>query len=296
MKNVISLLLAVLLASACTNKESNKTIKLAYLPITHSISVLNLAQKNPNIELVKFGSWPELTDALNAGQVDGAVVLIELAMKSKHEGAKIKAVSLAHKDGNVIVVAKDINSVADLKGKTFAIPHRQSSHNILLHEALKRGGLTVDDIVIRELAPTEMPSALASGQISGFCVAEPFGAMAVKIGSGKVLYTSEELWENSLCCAFVLNDEFINGRPKEAKQLVAEFKKEANKIGYEKALDLAKGKFKQTEDVLSLSLKWIKFNDLEITPELYKVLSSKVKDYGLSDIPPAYEDFVWSGK
>ena len=45
MKNVISLLLAVLLASACTNKESNKVIKLAYLPITHSISVLNLAQK-----------------------------------------------------------------------------------------------------------------------------------------------------------------------------------------------------------------------------------------------------------
>lgn len=257
---------------------------------------MNLAQKNPNIELVKFGSWPELTDALNAGQVDGAVVLIELAMKSKQEGAKIKAVSLAHKDGNVIVVAKDINSVADLKGKTFAIPHRQSSHNILLHEALKRGGLTVDEIVIRELAPTEMPSALASGQISGFCVAEPFGAMAVKIGSGKVLYTSEELWENSLCCAFVLNDEFINGRPKEAKQLVAEFKKEANKIGYEKALTLAKGKFKQTEDVLSLSLKWIKFNDLEITPGLYKVLSSKVKDYGLSDTPPAYEDFVWSGK
>lgn len=296
MKNVISLLLAVLLASACTNKESNKVIKLAYLPITHSISVLNLAQMNPNIELVKFGSWPELTDALNAGQVDGAVVLIELAMKSKQEGAKIKAVSLAHKDGNVIVVAKDINSVADLKGKTFAIPHRQSSHNILLHEALKRGGLTVDDIVIRELGPTEMPSALASGQISGFCVAEPFGAMAVKIGSGKVLYTSEELWENSLCCAFVLNDEFINGRPKEAKQLVAEFKKEANKIVYEKALTLAKGKFKQTEDVLSLSLKWIKFNDLEITPGLYKVLSSKVKDYGLSDTPPAYEDFVWSGK
>ena len=45
MKNVISLLLAVLLASACTNKESNKTIKLANLPITYSISVLNLAQK-----------------------------------------------------------------------------------------------------------------------------------------------------------------------------------------------------------------------------------------------------------
>lgn len=45
MKNVISLLLALLLANACTNKESNKTIKLANLPITYSISVLNLAQK-----------------------------------------------------------------------------------------------------------------------------------------------------------------------------------------------------------------------------------------------------------
>ena len=79
--------------------ESVETVKIAYLPITHSLAVLKEAkelEKNENIqvELVKYGSWPELLDALNSGQVDGASVLIELAMKSRAEGIGIKAVAL----------------------------------------------------------------------------------------------------------------------------------------------------------------------------------------------------------
>ena len=295
----LSLALA-LSATACGSKdESNdeNVVKIAYLPITHSLAALEEADEletgdGIKVELVKYGSWPELLDALNTGRVDGASVLIELAMKSKQEGIGLKAVALGHRDGNVVIVSNDINTAADIKGKTFAIPHRQSSHNILLNETLATAGLTVDDVNVTELAPTEMPSALASGQIDGYCVAEPFGAMGVSLGAGKVLYSSEELWPDSLCCGLVLTDKFIEERPEQAKEFVQSYKAAGNNLDKEKAKEVAKKYLSQTDDVLDISLQWISYNDLDITEETCGQLVERVKEYGLSDDPPAYSDFV----
>lgn len=301
MKKIISVLTAGVLAfplTACGKKsDDSNTIKIAYLPITHSLAVLETAdelaaQTGLQVELVKYGSWTELTDALNSGRVDGASVLIELAMKSKEQGIGIKAVALGHKDGNVIVTSSDITSAEDLKGKTIAIPHRQSSHNILLNDALATAGLTIDDINVTELAPTEMPSALAGGQIDGYCVAEPFGAKAVSLGAGKVLFTSEELWEDSLCCGLVLTDTFIENRSEDAKTFVKSYKQAGQNLTKEQAMETATKYLNQDEDVLELSLQWISYDDLEITEENYSTLTEKVKAYGLSENPPSYADFV----
>lgn len=284
-------------ASSSAADNSAETVKIAYLPITHSLAVLEEAkeleeQEGIQIELVKYGSWPELLDALNTGRVDGASVLIELAMKSKEEGIGIKAVALGHRDGNVVIVSNEIETAADLKGKTFAIPHRQSSHNILLNDTLKTAGLTIDDVNVTELAPTEMPSALAAGTIDGYCVAEPFGSMGVELGAGKVLYTSDELWEDSVCCAIVLTDSFIEERPDDAKAFVDGYKTAGNNLDKETALEVSKEFFSQSEDVLEQSLEWISFDDLELTEDIYNALVEKMIEYGISDNPPAYEDFV----
>ena len=286
-------------SASCGKKEAGdaNTVKIAYLPITHSLAVLEEAEElekesGLKVELVKYGSWNELLDALNSNRVDGASVLIELAMKSKQEGIGIKAVALGHHDGNVIVVSNNIGTAADLKGKTFAIPHRQSSHNILLNDALATAGLTVDDVNVTELAPTEMPSALASGQIDGYCVAEPFGAMGVNLGVGKVLFSSEELWENSLCCGLVLTDKFIAERHDDAKSFVENYKKAGNFLDKAKAKEIAKKYFSQSDEVLDTSLQWISYNDLDITEDEYNTLAEKVKKYGLSDNPPSYSEFV----
>ncbi|WP_294485964.1 ABC transporter substrate-binding protein [uncultured Ruminococcus sp.] len=303
-KKLLSAILALSLAFSavsCGKKgesgDDGNTVKIAYLPITHSLAVLEEAEEleeksGVKVELVKYGSWAELLDALNSNRVDGASVLIELAMKSKQEGIGLKAVALGHRDGNVIVVSNDIASAADLKGKTFAIPHRQSSHNILLNDALATAGLTVDDVNVTELAPTEMPSALASGQIDGYCVAEPFGAMGVSLGAGKVLFSSEELWEDSLCCGLVLTDKFIDERPDDAKEFVESYKAAGNALDKEKAKETAKKYLSQSDEVLDISLRWISYNDLDITEDIYSTLVEKVKAYGLSDNPPAYGDFV----
>jgi NitT/TauT family transport system substrate-binding protein len=282
--------------------SSGTVIKLGYLPITHALAMFEekelLDQENSDftIELQKFSSWSDLTDALNAGRIDGASVLIELAMSAVSQGVDLKAVALGHRDGNVIVVSDDIQSVEDLKGKTFAIPHTQSSHNILLNDMLAKGGLTTNDITIVQMAPSEMPSSLASKTISGYCVAEPFGAQAVEQGLGHVLYTSEELWENSLCCGLVLNQTFIDQNPDLTDKLIEKYMEAGNGLTDETEKTIAEKYLGQDEAVLDTSLQWIQYNDLEITEEAYQTLVDKVIAYGINDNPPSYEDFVYQTK
>jgi len=226
--------------TAVGNSSKKEIVKIAYLPLTHALPIFvenELQQKvgeNYEIQLIKYGSWPELMDALSTGHVDGASVLIELAMKAKEQGIGVKAVALGHKDGNVVVVSNKINSVTDLKGKNFAIPHRQSSHNILLGQMLKNAGLTYKDLNVVELAPPEMPAALAQGQVDGYSVAEPFGAKSVALKTGKVLFESNELWKDSICCSLVLSDSFINNKHDIAKKVVANYSEAGKYIGEHK--------------------------------------------------------------
>ncbi len=289
---------------ACTEKKQSdnsrvQTIKIGYLPLTHALPVMvaaGLKQETDsiNIELVKFGSWTELSDALNTGRINGASVLVQLAMKSREIGIPLKAVALGHTDGNVVTVAKDINSVADLKGKTFAIPHRQSSHYLLAKQMFDNYGVNISEINIIELPPPDMPFALSSGQISGYCVAEPFGAKAVELGVGKALYESSELWENSLCCVLVLNDKFIDNNRDTAEKFVSAYKKAGQYISKNKNLvyDLTKKYLNISKEVYDISLNWIDFQDLAISKEYYEDLIQRVKAAKLSENPPAYETFI----
>ncbi|MDD3744929.1 MAG: ABC transporter substrate-binding protein [Anaerostipes sp.] len=303
-------LILVLALSACgkttasqskttENKTNKQVVTIGYLPITHALSIFEekklLENENSNItiKLQKFSSWSDLTDALNAGRIDGASVLMELAMSAVSQGVDLKAVALGHKDGNVIIAGRDIQSVKDLKGKTFAIPHTQSSHNILLNDMLAKGGLTTKDVKVVQMAPSEMPSSLANGSIAGYCVAEPFGAQAVNQKIGHVLYDSEDLWTNSLCCGLVFTGKFIKSNKATVKTMTTKYEEAGKKLDDKEATSIATQYLGQSESVLKLSLKWIKFNDLKITKKDYNALVSKLKKYKINENPPAYDKFVY---
>ena len=144
---LVGLVISGQITSAQINQKETETAvtyTIGYLPITHALPVfeekelLEAENSGIQIKLQKFSSWSDLTDALHAGKIDGASELIELAMSAKAKGVDLKAVALGHKDGNVIVVNNSIQSPADMKGKTFAIPSTQSSHYILLLEELQK--------------------------------------------------------------------------------------------------------------------------------------------------------------
>ena len=283
-------------AADTTKTDSSKTnITLGYLPITHALAVFEtkelLDKKSDSdieVTLQKFSSWTDLMDALNSGKIDGASVLVELAMGAVSNGIDLKAAALGHKDGNVVIVSDDISDVRDLKGKTFAIPSNQSSHNILLNDMLALGNLSIDDINVVQLAPSEMPSSLASGSIDGYCVAEPFGAQAVVQGYGHVLYDSTDLWQDSICCALVFNGGFLDKNKEVADEFLSTYKEAGSLLDEGIAKEVAEKYLGQDEKTLDVSLEWIHYDDLDISLDDYEQLSEKVKEYGINDNPPSF--------
>ena len=286
-----------------TVKNGKTTIKIGYLPITHAAPLYLEKQmesqnaegfKNFDLELVKFGSWPDLIDALNAGKIDGASVLVEAAMKARGLGVPIKAVALGHKDGNIVVATPDIKTPADLKGKTFAIPHKFSSHNILLFEMMKQAGLSEKDVNVVEMAPAEMPAALAQKRIAGYAVAEPFGANSVVLGNGHVLRQSGDLWKGSIFCVLVLREALIKDNPVATQEFVDQYAA-AGKRAETKDKDVRSvlEKYLKVDDkVLNLSLKWISYDDLKLDQTSYKQLVNYLTEMKLGKDLPTYEDFV----
>ena len=137
--------------------------------------------------------------AFVSGQVN-VIHLLSPATMSVRYGARFpaKVVAWNHVNGSALTVAREINSVADLGGRTVAIPFWYSIHNILLQQILSSNGLTPvtrarnaaikpNEVNLIVLAPAEMVSALASKSIAGYIVAEPFNAAAENAGIGKIL-------------------------------------------------------------------------------------------------------------
>jgi NitT/TauT family transport system substrate-binding protein len=219
------LAIAVLVSTGlagCRSRSPAETpaIRLGYLPLTDHLTVLASGRttfQRARVEPVKFSTWPELAEALKAGQIEAAFALTPIALTLKQKGVPLKLVLL----GSVLTAAPDVASVADLRGKAIAIPSRFSTHNLLLHRLLAKEGLDADrDVQIVEMPPPEMVQALATKRIAAFIVAEPFGAQAELKGVGKVLALSKDVWPDHICCALVVREDVAARHPEAVQELV----------------------------------------------------------------------------
>ncbi len=225
------------------------TIKIGYLPITdHLLMLAAEHEKFPNVTLepVKFSSWPEITEALKAGKIDGAFLLTPMGLTLRQKGIPVKVVLLGHRNGSVITVKNsgEINRIEDLKGKTIAIPSPFSTHNILLRKVLTEKGIDpARDLKIIDMAPPEMVVALATGRIHGYIVAEPFGAQAEAQKVGKILTLSKDIWHDHICCVLNIQEKLVQKYPGELQELVSGFLRTADYIEANPA-QAAKGSLK----------------------------------------------------
>ena len=91
---------------------------------------------------------PEIKEAFLAGYLPATFILAPMAMALREQGVPIKIVYLGHRDGTAMMVRKDsqIYRIEDLNGKTMAVPNRFSNQRLLLFNALKQRGMTINDV------------------------------------------------------------------------------------------------------------------------------------------------------
>jgi NitT/TauT family transport system substrate-binding protein len=65
-----------------------------------------------------------------------------------------------------------------------------------------------------------MVPALASGQIAGYIVAEPFNATAETLGIGKILRFTGDVWKDHACCVVFMHERDLLQRPEWSQKVV----------------------------------------------------------------------------
>lgn len=263
--------LGLLLLSALPAASAEKpTLRIAYLPILDHLTLpiaYELSDKGKfehlTLQPVKYTSWTALGEAVLAGKVDGAFILVPLGMHLRQKGAPIKLVLLGHRNGSALVVSTAIKSIEGLKGGLLAIPHQLSMQHINLYKYLvEKGGLSREDFTVLEMAPPDMAPSLARGEIDGFLVAQPFPALAEVTDTGRILAYSCEIWEGHVDCdlfllesvlvanhdrveeltkALVDAGEFIESNPRKAARLAVPYIGLDEEIIYKCLTDPPKG-------------------------------------------------------
>ncbi|MGC4244370.1 MAG: ABC transporter substrate-binding protein [Herbaspirillum sp.] len=227
-------------ARAQAFKGDDQPVRIGYLPITDATPLLvahgrklfeaeGLRTEAPRL----FRSWAQIVEAFIAGQVNVIHLLSPATLWVRYgSGFPAKVVAWNHVNGSALTVDNGINKIADLGGKTVAVPFWYSIHNILLQQLLRANGLEpvtrardsalrANEVNLVVLAPAEMVSAMASRNISGFIVAEPFNAAAETAGIGKILRFSGDVWKNHACCVTFLSERDIAERPEWAQRVTS---------------------------------------------------------------------------
>ncbi|MTH99830.1 CmpA/NrtA family ABC transporter substrate-binding protein [Roseibium sp. RKSG952] len=188
------------------------------------------AREGIELKLFRETSWANIRDRIAVGQFDVAHMLAPMPIAASLHLTSLAVPMLAPMvlglGGNAITVAADLWQAmtlhdADREGDPastgralarlietrkakgqgrlrFAVVHPFSGHAYELRYWLAAAGLDPDaDVEISVLAPQLMPDALASGQLDGYCVGEPWNTAAVKAGTGRIATYKQAIWPDS---------------------------------------------------------------------------------------------------
>ncbi|MDA8231681.1 MAG: CmpA/NrtA family ABC transporter substrate-binding protein [Magnetospirillum sp.] len=97
---------------------------------------------------------------------------------------------------------------------TFASVHPVSSHTYDLIAWLDSGGIAVDrDVRLVVVPPPQMVARLSAGDIAGVCVGEPWGALAMRQGLGRVILTSGDVSPGRVEKVFAVTRAWAEAHP-----------------------------------------------------------------------------------
>jgi NitT/TauT family transport system substrate-binding protein len=218
--------------------EPDAPVRIGYLPITDAAPLL-VAHNNGYFEQAGLAvekptllrSWAQLVEAFLSGQVNVVHLLSPMTVWARYGSrASAKVVAWNHVNGSALTVAPEINKMADLGGKTIAVPFWYSIHNVVVQDMLRAEGLVpvldkdaalkANEVRLVVMAPPDMPPALASKAIAGYIVAEPFNAAAEALKVGKVLRFTGDVWRNHACCVVFMHERDLVARPEWSQKVV----------------------------------------------------------------------------
>ena len=221
-------------SSTVRSSVAPRKVKLGFIALTDCASIVMAKELgyfdelDLDVTIEKQASWPATRDNLLNNGLDGAHCLssmpFSLATGIGGQGTALKIAMILNNNGQAITLNKDFASVgyADLakakvalesKEPTLAMTFPGGTHDTWLRYWLKATGADTSKIKIIPIPPPQMVANMKVGAMDGFCVGEPWNAVAVQQGIGFTHLTTQDLWENHPEKALVVSEKFATEQP-----------------------------------------------------------------------------------
>ncbi|MGX9898934.1 ABC transporter substrate-binding protein [Arthrobacter sp. SA17] len=182
-----------------------------------------------------FNAGPAAVEALNAGAIDATYIGPNPAINSfvKSHGESISIIAGAASGGAQLVVRPDIQSPADLKGKTLASPQLGGTQDVALRSWLANQGFKTNpdgggDVAINPTENAQTLKLFLDGKLDGAWLPEPWASRLVLDAGAKVLVDEKDLWDGSLSAKpgefpttiLIVNKKFAAEHPETVEALL----------------------------------------------------------------------------
>jgi NitT/TauT family transport system substrate-binding protein len=165
-------------------------------------------QAGIELQLQQFSTLQEMLEPLTAGRLEaafdaapgadlfnalaGASGLKLVANQGTTDGSRdapFSALAVAQ----ALVDSGQVTRVSDLRGRAVNIVARGSSAQLNVDQALRTGGLSLEDVQVREIPMQASMAELRSGSLAASFLSEPFVTQARLDGNAHVLVNLEKL-------------------------------------------------------------------------------------------------------
>ncbi|MDQ0827795.1 NitT/TauT family transport system substrate-binding protein [Arthrobacter sp. B2I5] len=218
-------------------------LKLGYFGnVTHAPALVGVSKGliadelgSTKLSTQVFNAGPAAIEALNAGAIDATYIGPNPAINSfvKSQGASVKIIAGAAAGGAQLVVKPEINSPADLRGKTLASPQLGGTQDVALRAWLTSQGYKTNvdgsgDVAINPTENAQTLKLFQDGKLDGAWLPEPWASRLVLTAGAKVLVDEKDLWDGSLSgkpgefptTILIVNQKFASDHPDTVKALL----------------------------------------------------------------------------
>lgn len=221
-----------------------RKVKAGFIALTDCAPIIvakengYFAERGLDVTIEKQASWPATRDNLLNGGIDFGHVLFSMPFSvatgiGGDSNRDLRVAMMLNQNGQAITLAKDFASVgySNLQeaGKVLnskaapklAMTFPGGTHDMWLRYWLKAIGADTAKLDIKPVPPPNMVQNMEVGNIQGYCVGEPWNAVAVQKGIGFTHLATQDLWLNHPEKALVCNARFATQNTDTLKDVMA---------------------------------------------------------------------------
>lgn len=269
---VSAVLAAPFILRAGASRADVVTIRMGALKLIHSITPWFYERFMPAgyaVEVIPFESPTDCKSAVVTRSVDFGTFGIAAGILGAAAHEPVVVFGSACNKGMAVVARKDgpIATLKDLKGKRVAI-WPGSTQEVFILERLRMEGMTIRDVESVRVSFSEMPAALARGDVDAYVGAEPGPGNSLASGVGKIVEYPYSTAMGSLNMIMGAHRDTIDQKP-ELAAIVLSLQKQGSEYATahpDEMVSMAVTKLGMKREAVDLSVRNVELN-WKMTPE-----------------------------